>query len=201
MNRAAGVHRVAKDGLAGEGLQALSTKGGGRPEDAQLMLDLCDNIEGKSFCPLGDAASWAHPGPPSSGSPKILGGGCSVKWRSLCVTSAFSAPPAGTAFRTKCLPQRRQRTQRNAKVEFGLLKDKDTDVGRTSTKSQLTDSCLKFPKARVSSNVCREKGYDIPSFCYYADLGVAGVVSHCASWRIEKCRSYRTSCTSPAPTA
>jgi NADH-quinone oxidoreductase subunit F len=32
--------------------------GGGRPEDAQLMLDLCDNIEGKSFCPLGDAASW-----------------------------------------------------------------------------------------------------------------------------------------------
>ncbi len=32
--------------------------GGGRPEDAQLILDLCDNIEGKSFCPLGDAASW-----------------------------------------------------------------------------------------------------------------------------------------------
>src|SRR6187549_2375933 len=32
--------------------------GAGRPEDAQLMLDLCDNIEGKSFCPLGDAASW-----------------------------------------------------------------------------------------------------------------------------------------------
>jgi len=23
-----------------------------------LMLDLCDNIEGKSFCPLGDAAAW-----------------------------------------------------------------------------------------------------------------------------------------------
>lgn len=32
--------------------------GDGRPEDAQLMLDICDNIEGKSFCPLGDAASW-----------------------------------------------------------------------------------------------------------------------------------------------
>ncbi|HKZ02651.1 MAG TPA: NADH-quinone oxidoreductase subunit NuoF [Pyrinomonadaceae bacterium] len=32
--------------------------GGGVPEDAQLMLDLCDNIEGKSFCPLGDAAAW-----------------------------------------------------------------------------------------------------------------------------------------------
>jgi len=34
------------------------TSGGGRPEDIQLMLDLCDNIEGKSFCPLGDAAAW-----------------------------------------------------------------------------------------------------------------------------------------------
>ncbi|HZT59557.1 MAG TPA: NADH-quinone oxidoreductase subunit NuoF, partial [Pyrinomonadaceae bacterium] len=32
--------------------------GGGRPDDAQLLLDLVDNIEGKSFCPLGDAASW-----------------------------------------------------------------------------------------------------------------------------------------------
>ena len=32
--------------------------GGGKPEDAQLMLDICDNIEGKSFCPLGDAAAW-----------------------------------------------------------------------------------------------------------------------------------------------
>ncbi|MEP6787869.1 MAG: NADH-ubiquinone oxidoreductase-F iron-sulfur binding region domain-containing protein, partial [Acidobacteriota bacterium] len=34
------------------------SSGGGRPEDAKLMLDICDNIEGKSFCPLGDAAAW-----------------------------------------------------------------------------------------------------------------------------------------------
>lgn len=33
-------------------------KGDGRIEDAQLLLDICDNIEGKSFCALGDAASW-----------------------------------------------------------------------------------------------------------------------------------------------
>jgi NADH-quinone oxidoreductase subunit F len=32
--------------------------GGGRPQDVQLLLDICDNIEGKSFCPLGDAAAW-----------------------------------------------------------------------------------------------------------------------------------------------
>jgi NADH-quinone oxidoreductase subunit F len=37
-------------------------EGGGRPEDAQLILDLCDNIEGKSFCALGDAAAWAIQG-------------------------------------------------------------------------------------------------------------------------------------------
>ncbi len=34
------------------------SSGGGRPEDAELLLDICDNIEGKSFCPLGDAAAW-----------------------------------------------------------------------------------------------------------------------------------------------
>ena len=34
------------------------TSGGGRLEDVQLMLDIVDNIEGKSFCPLGDAAAW-----------------------------------------------------------------------------------------------------------------------------------------------
>lgn len=38
------------------------TGGEGRPEDAQLILDLCDNIEGNSFCPLGDAATWAIQG-------------------------------------------------------------------------------------------------------------------------------------------
>ena len=32
--------------------------GEGRPDDAQLLIDLCDNIEGKSFCGLGDAAAW-----------------------------------------------------------------------------------------------------------------------------------------------
>jgi NADH-quinone oxidoreductase subunit F len=32
--------------------------GEGNPEDPQLLIDLCDNIEGKSFCGLGDAAAW-----------------------------------------------------------------------------------------------------------------------------------------------
>ena len=43
--------------LAGEDLQSHRA-GGGRPEDAELLLDICDNIEGKVFCPLGDAAAW-----------------------------------------------------------------------------------------------------------------------------------------------
>jgi NADH-quinone oxidoreductase subunit F len=30
--------------------------GGGRAEDLDLLLDICDGIAGKSFCPLGDAA-------------------------------------------------------------------------------------------------------------------------------------------------
>jgi NADH-quinone oxidoreductase subunit F len=31
--------------------------GGGKPKDLDLLLDICDNISGKSFCPLGDAAT------------------------------------------------------------------------------------------------------------------------------------------------
>jgi NADH-quinone oxidoreductase subunit F len=31
--------------------------GGGRESDVPLLLDICDNINGKSFCPLGDAAT------------------------------------------------------------------------------------------------------------------------------------------------
>ena len=33
--------------------------GEGRPEDMDLLLDIADGIDGRSFCPLGDAASWA----------------------------------------------------------------------------------------------------------------------------------------------
>jgi NADH-quinone oxidoreductase subunit F len=30
--------------------------GQGREEDLELLSDICENISGKSFCPLGDAA-------------------------------------------------------------------------------------------------------------------------------------------------
>jgi NADH-quinone oxidoreductase subunit F len=33
--------------------------GEGRMEDIDLLLDVCDQMDGRSFCPLGDAASWA----------------------------------------------------------------------------------------------------------------------------------------------
>ena len=33
--------------------------GEGRQEDLDLMLNIADGIDGRSFCPLGDAASWA----------------------------------------------------------------------------------------------------------------------------------------------
>ncbi len=32
--------------------------GGGRMEDIDLLLDICNNIAGRSFCPLGEAAAW-----------------------------------------------------------------------------------------------------------------------------------------------
>ena len=33
--------------------------GEGRREDLDLLLDIANGIDGRSFCPLGDAASWA----------------------------------------------------------------------------------------------------------------------------------------------
>jgi NADH-quinone oxidoreductase subunit F len=33
--------------------------GEGRQEDMDLLLDISNGIDGRSFCPLGDAASWA----------------------------------------------------------------------------------------------------------------------------------------------
>ena len=33
--------------------------GQGRQEDMDLLLDIADGMDGRSFCPLGDAASWA----------------------------------------------------------------------------------------------------------------------------------------------
>lgn len=32
--------------------------GGGRPSDVQVLLDICEQIDGRSFCGLGDAAAW-----------------------------------------------------------------------------------------------------------------------------------------------
>ncbi len=32
--------------------------GGGRPEDLDLLVDICDQIDGRSYCGLGDAAAW-----------------------------------------------------------------------------------------------------------------------------------------------
>jgi NADH-quinone oxidoreductase subunit F len=43
-------------------ISTASPLAAGDPKSAQLILDLVDNIEGKSFCALGDAAAWAIQG-------------------------------------------------------------------------------------------------------------------------------------------
>ena len=34
-------------------------RGGGTKKDIQMLVELSDNIFGRSHCPLGDAAAWA----------------------------------------------------------------------------------------------------------------------------------------------
>ena len=33
-------------------------KGRGSSEDIDTLLDICDNIEGKTVCPFGEAGAW-----------------------------------------------------------------------------------------------------------------------------------------------
>src|SRR5688500_12304028 len=46
--------------------------------------------------------------------------------------------------------------------------------------------------------VCREKGFDIPSFCYYADLALLASCRMCLV-RLEKMPQLQTSSTIPCP--
>ena len=41
--------------------------GGGRYEDIDILSDICNNMMGRSFCPLADAAAWPLVGPSGTG--------------------------------------------------------------------------------------------------------------------------------------
>src|ERR1044071_6984971 len=53
---------------------------------------------------------------------------------------------------------------------------------------------FEVPKGARLIDVCREKGFDIPSFCYYADLALPASCRMCLV-RIEKMPKLQTSCT------
>lgn len=53
---------------------------------------------------------------------------------------------------------------------------------------------LQVPKGARLIDVCREEGFDIPSFCYYADLALQASCRMCLV-RIEKMPKLQTSCT------
>src|ERR671928_11405 len=53
---------------------------------------------------------------------------------------------------------------------------------------------FQVPKGARLIDVCREKGFDIPSFCYYSDLALQASCRMCLV-RIEKMPKLQTSCT------
>ena len=53
---------------------------------------------------------------------------------------------------------------------------------------------FEVPKGARLIDVCREKGFDIPSFCYYADLALQASCRMCLV-RIDKMPKLQTSCT------
>ncbi len=61
-------------------------------------------------------------------------------------------------------------------------------------KVNLDGTDFEVPKGARLIDVCRDKGYDIPSFCYYADLALQASCRMCLV-RIEKMPKLQTSCT------
>ena len=61
-------------------------------------------------------------------------------------------------------------------------------------KVTINGQLFEVPKGARLIDVCREKGFDIPSFCYYADLALQASCRMCLV-RIEKMPKLQTSCT------
>ncbi|HSD48026.1 MAG TPA: molybdopterin-dependent oxidoreductase [Pyrinomonadaceae bacterium] len=61
-------------------------------------------------------------------------------------------------------------------------------------KLTINGKLFEVPKGARLIDVCREKGFDIPSFCYYADLALQASCRMCLV-RIEKMPKLQTSCT------
>jgi NADH:ubiquinone oxidoreductase subunit F (NADH-binding) len=55
--------------------------GAGRMEDIDLLLDVCNNISGRSFCALGDAAAWPIAGLLNVPPPALQGRGAIYYYR------------------------------------------------------------------------------------------------------------------------
>ena len=58
----------------------------------------------------------------------------------------------------------------------------------------INDKPFEVPKGARLIDVCRDKGFDIPSFCYYSDLALQASCRMCLV-RIEKMPKLQTSCT------
>lgn len=63
-----------------------------------------------------------------------------------------------------------------------------------SIKVTINNREFNVPKGARLIDVCREEGFDIPSFCYYADLALQASCRMCLV-RIEKMPKLQTSCT------
>src|ERR1044072_1279305 len=77
----------------------------------------------------------------------------------------------------------------------GSLKILENDEMSTELiKVTINGKDFEVPKGARLIDVCREKGFDIPSFCYYSDLALQASCRMCLV-RIEKMPKLQTSCT------
>src|SRR4051812_16930021 len=75
-----------------------------------------------------------------------------------------------------------------------VFKVSDSEMSTEVIKVAINGKQFDVPKGARLIDVCRDNAFDIPSFCYYADLALQASCRMCLV-RIEKMPKLQTSCT------
>ena len=142
--------------------------GGGNPEDIDLISELSQNILGRSFCPLGDAAAL----------PTIS---IVKKWRNEFEDhlqgKCLSSPPKSW--------QRRRFEHRSTQME---------QMPGKEIKFSLDGREITTAPGTLVIEAAKQQGIEVPSFCYYPGLSLQAACRMCLV-EVEKMPKLQTACT------
>src|SRR4029077_5540356 len=110
--------------------------------------------------------------------------------RDASLNSCRGVPPWAPLLKTTLSLKNITDVHRGAPTEGDPTKIMSTEIVNVTVNGK----AIQVPKGARLIDVCRENGYDIPSFCYYSDLALQASCRMCLV-RIEKMPKLQTSCT------